>query len=186
MKNLEEKQQRKAFLNYSVASCALTVGLFAFAQSVTAQEASLDDGENESTTVIEEVVVTGSRLKKSSFSSASPLQVISGDLTRETGLFDMADILQATSQSSGLQYNNSFNSFVLENGLGASTIGFRGLGAERTLILINGRRAAPAGVGGAPFAADLNLIPTSLVSRIENVFDGASAVYGSDAIAGVS
>ena len=141
----------------------------------------LDEGD-----AVEEVIVTGSRLKRNSFDSASPLQIISGDISREVGLFDTAEILQTTSQTSGVQINNSFNTFVLDNGLGAATIGYRGLGTDRTLVLVNGRRIGPAGVGGAPSAADLNLIPTVLIERIENVFDGASAVYGSDAVAGIS
>ena len=60
------------------------------------------------------------------------------------------------------------------------------LGAGRTLVLINGRRVGPAGVEGAPYAPDLNLLPNSLIQRYELLLDGASSVYGSDAIAGVS
>ncbi|MBL4839031.1 MAG: TonB-dependent receptor, partial [Kordiimonadaceae bacterium] len=161
----------------SVALVALVTGL----TPVRAQELSEDLVDE-----VDEIVVTGSRLKRSSYNSATPVQIISGEVARELGLFDVTSILQGTSQSSGLQVNNSFTSFVLDNGIGAATIGFRGLGAERTLILINGRRLTPAGVGGAPSAPDINMIPAALIERIDNVFDGASAVYGSDAIAGVS
>ncbi|NQZ21615.1 MAG: TonB-dependent receptor [Colwellia sp.] len=135
---------------------------------------------------IERVQVTGSRLRRSEFSSASPVQVISGDISRELGLFDAGKMLQGTNQAAGSQIDNSFGGFVLDNGPGAATIGFRGLGADRTLVLINGRRMAPAGVGGAPTAPDLNLIPGVMIDRIENLYDGASTVYGSDAIAGVA
>ncbi len=69
---------------------------------------------------------------------------------------------------------------------GTSTVDLRGLGAERTLVLINGRRAAPSGVEGAPVSPDLNVIPSSLVQRYEILLDGASSVYGSDAVAGVA
>ncbi|WP_244935409.1 TonB-dependent receptor domain-containing protein [Parashewanella spongiae] len=134
----------------------------------------------------ERIVVTGSRIRRAEFSEASPVQVISGDISRELGLFDAGSMLQSSNQALGVQYDSSFGGFVLDNGPGAATIGFRNLGAERTLVLINGRRMAPAGVGGAPTAADLNLIPGVMIDRIENLFDGASTVYGSDAVAGVA
>ena len=78
-----------------------------------------------------------------------------------------------------------FQGFVLNNGPGSQTIDLRGLGAERTLLLINGRRLAPAGVEGAPSSPSINLLPTSLIARYDLLLDGASSVYGSDAIAGV-
>lgn len=135
---------------------------------------------------IEEVVVTGSRLKRDTYSSISPLQVISGQVSREIGSIDPGTILQDSSAAAGQQVDITFTGFVLDNGPGSSTIDLRGLGAQRTLVLINGRRAAPVGVEGAPFALDLNLIPGSLVDRYEILTDGASSVYGSDAIAGVA
>ena len=169
----------------SVAMMCLLPASNAFAQE--AGDASEDDAaallEED---VVEEVVVTGSRLRRSEFNSAAPLQVISGAVSREAGLFDTSQILQSTSQSSGLQIDTTFTSFVLDNGIGSATIGFRGLDPSRTLVLLNGRRIAPAGAGGAPVAADLNLIPAALIDRVENIFDGASAVYGSDAVAGVA
>lgn len=136
--------------------------------------------------VTERIQVTGSRIRRSEFSNASPIQVISGDFAREMGLFDAGQMLQNTNQASGTQIDNTFGGYVLDNGPGSATIGFRGLGAERTLVLVNGRRMAPAGVGGAPTAPDLNLIPGVMIQRVENLFDGASTVYGSDAVAGVS
>lgn len=132
------------------------------------------------------VVVTGSRIARKEFTSASPVQVIQGDVAREAGLLNIDEILQTTPQSTGFQIDQSFSPFVLDNGPGGTQVNFRGLDPERTLVLINGRRMAPAGVGGAPTTPDLGLIPTILVDRIENLFDGASSVYGSDAIAGVS
>ncbi|PHZ86559.1 TonB-dependent receptor domain-containing protein [Paremcibacter congregatus] len=135
---------------------------------------------------IEEVVITGSRIRRSEFNSASPIQVISGDISREMGIFDTADMLRQSTVSNGIQVDNSMGGFVLDNGPGAATADFRGLGAGRTLVMINGRRVAPAGVGGAPVAPDLNLIPNIMIDRIEALLDGASTVYGSDAVAGVA
>lgn len=154
------------------------------AQAKATNKAS--DLEEEVEEVVERIAVTGSRIKRSEFSNASPIQVVSGEVSRELGLFDTSAMLQSTSQASGQQIDSTFNGFVLDNGPGAATVGFRGLGADRTLVLVNGRRIAPAGVGGAPVAPDLNLIPTIMIDRIENLFDGASTVYGSDAIAGVA
>ena len=81
--------------------------------------------------------------------------------------------------------NNAFLGFVTEGGPGANTVSLRGLGAVRTLVLLNGRRLAPAGTRGQVAPADINTLPSSIVSRIEVLKDGASSVYGSDAVAGV-
>ena len=153
------------------------------APSVYAQEDSDDAAEEER--VVDEVIVTGSRLKRSTYSSISPLQIITAQVSREVGLIDAADILQDAPAASGQQIDLTFNGFVLDNGPGASTISLRGLGEARTLVLVNGRRLAPAGVEGAPFAPNLNQIPSSLVQQYDLLLDGASSVYGSDAIAGV-
>ncbi len=135
---------------------------------------------------VEKIVVTGSRIRKAEFSEASPVQVIDGDISRDLGMFDAASMLQSSTQIAGVQIDNTFGGYVTDNGPGASTIGFRGLGAERTLVMLNGRRMAPAGIGGAPTSPDLNMIPGVMIQRIENLFDGASTVYGSDAVAGVA
>ncbi|MDJ0910759.1 MAG: TonB-dependent receptor [Woeseiaceae bacterium] len=133
----------------------------------------------------DEVVVTGSRLKRDTYSSISPLQVISGQVSREIGLIDPSTILQESTAASGVQIDLTFQGFVLDNGPGATTIDLRGLGAGRTLLLINGRRISPAGVEGAPVSPDTGLIPGSMVQQYEVLLDGASSVYGSDAVSGV-
>ena len=134
---------------------------------------------------IEEVVVTGSRLKRTTFESISPLQIVNAEISREAGLVDAADIIQTSTSSADVQIDLTFSGYVLDNGPGASTANLRGLSSDRTLILLNGRRMAPGGVEGAPSNPDLNLIPASLVSQYDFLLDGASSVYGSDAIAGV-
>lgn len=142
-----------------------------------------DEEETESTD--DEIVVTGSRLRRSTFNSISPIQIIGGESSREIGLLDAEAILQTSTAATGQQIDNSFQGFVLDNGPGATTVDLRGLGAGRTLVLVNGRRLAPAGVEGAPTAADIGLIPNALVERYEVLLDGASSIYGSDAVAGV-
>lgn len=141
--------------------------------------AAASDGE-------EEIVVTGSRLRRNTFTSVSPLQVIDGQKSRELGLTDTDDILQAMNTTGGPQVDTSLSGgFVTDNGPGSATIGLRNLDPERTLLLVNGRRVAPAGVEGAPTAPDVSLIPSSMIERVEVLLDGASSIYGSDAIAGV-
>ena len=135
---------------------------------------------------IEEIVVTGSRIKRSTYTSIAPLQILTSDSSRQFGLIDTAAVLQESSPASGMQVDLTMQGFVTANGPGASTISLRGLGQERTLVLINGRRLAPAGVEGAPTAADLNLVPSAFVRQYDLLLDGASSVYGSDAIAGVT
>jgi len=135
---------------------------------------------------VERVVVTGSRLKKNEFTSSAPIQVITREETTLEGLNDTGDILQGSTLSAGSQQiNNTFGGFVTQGGPGANTLSLRGLGAQRTLVLVNGRRIAPAGTRGQTGQADLNTIPESMIDRIEILKDGGSSIYGSDAVAGV-
>ncbi len=144
----------------------------------------IDDSEDEARQ--ERVVITGSRISRSTFTSISPVQVITTDFSREVGLIDPADILQDSTAASGQQIDDSFQGFVLDNGPGSSTVSLRALGSGRTLVLINGRRMAPIGVEGAPADPSINLIPSSFVESYEILLDGASSIYGSDAVAGVA
>ena len=134
---------------------------------------------------VEEVVVTGSRIRRSTYTSITPLQIISADVKREAGLIDAGKILQETSTASGVQFDLSFEGFVLDDGPGSTTANLRGLGAHRTLVLLNGRRIAPTGVEGAPSSPDLSIVPGLLVQQYDQLLDGASSIYGSDAVAGV-
>lgn len=180
----------RAFLAHLLSTSVIVIGSICVlaAPTVFAQDSDdgLDDLSGLEDEAVEEVVVTGSRLKRDTYSSLAPLQVISGQISREIGSIDPSTILQESPTAGGQQIDITYQGFVLDNGPGASTIDLRGLGAERTLVLINGRRAAPVGVEGAPFAMDLNVIPSSLVDRYEILLDGASSVYGSDAVAGVA
>ena len=150
-----------------------------------------EDEEDEQTVVeadagpVEEVIVTGSRLKRDTYTSVAPLQIITGEVSREAGLVDATEIVQKATVSAGQQVDVTFVGFVVDSGPGTSTADLRGLGAARTLLLINGRRIGPAGIEGAPASPDLGLIPASLVAQYDALLDGASSVYGSDAVAGV-
>jgi len=132
------------------------------------------------------VVTTGTRLLRETYESISPVQVITAEEARAVGQFSAADILQNSPAATGQQIDLSFTGFALENGPGSQTLSFRGLGANRTLIMLNGRRLGASGGEGAPIAPDLNMIPGGLVERYELLLDGASSIYGSDAVAGVA
>jgi len=132
------------------------------------------------------ITVTGSRIVRDTYSSISPLQVLTTENQQAVGAFDPAQILQRSEAAAGTQIDATFQGFVLDNGPGSQTINLRGLGADRTLVLVNGRRFAPGGVEGAPTQPSINLIPSSLVDRYDLLLDGASSVYGSDAVAGVA
>ena len=140
----------------------------------------IDDDQEE-----DRVVTTGSRLRKNTFNSIKPLQVIDFQESREVGLLDTIEILQTSEAAAGTQIDSSFGGFVLDNGPGSETIDLRGLGAARTLVLVNGRRLAPLGVEGAPTQPSINSIPSILVENADLLLEGASSIYGSDAIAGV-
>ncbi|MEO1311923.1 MAG: TonB-dependent receptor, partial [Pseudomonadota bacterium] len=168
------------------ASIALLAAAPAYAQDADDDVDEIEEIAEEEDEEEDRIVITGSRLGRDTFTSASPVQVIQGQVARESGLFDVQDILQSTPQVTGSQIDQTFGGFVLDQGPGSQEVNFRGLGAGRTLVLLNSKRVAPAGVEGAPGAPDISLIPSILIGRIENLLDGASSVYGSDAVAGVT
>lgn len=154
-----------------------------------ADEAKKDEAkkdENGQPVTLEKVTVTGSLLKREEYDSASPIQVITADTSVEIGAVDAAEFLQKSSVVAGsTQINNQFSGFVIEGGTGVQTISLRGLGANRTLVLLNGHRPGPAGTRGQVAAFDFNVLPSSIIQRIDILKDGASSIYGSDAVAGV-
>lgn len=165
----------------------------AYAQDDAAEEAEeaveviIEEAEEAAETLTQDkITITGSRIGRSEFNSISPVQILSADVSRAVGLVSAADILQNSTADSGIKIDATFNGFVLDNGPGGNTVNLRGLGAERTLLLLNNRRIAPAGVEGAPSVPDLNLIPSIMLDRIEVLLDGASSIYGADAVAGVA
>ena len=132
------------------------------------------------------VTVTGSLIKRKEFDSISPVQVITADTSVMVGQMDTAQMLQKSSVAAGsTQITNQFSGFVVEGGTGVQTISLRGLGAQRTLVLLNGNRPGPGGTQGQVGAFDLNVIPQIMLQRVEILKDGTSSIYGSDAVAGV-
>ena len=134
----------------------------------------------------QEVVVSGSRIKRDNYSTSAPVQIIRNEDSVLAGFSSTTEVLQGTAVTGGQgQINNAYGGYVTEGGPGANTLGLRGFGPTRSLILLNGRRMAPSGTRGSVGAADLNTLPSSIIDRIEVLKDGASSIYGSDAVAGV-
>lgn len=154
-----------------ITACFVVLTSFSAAQ-VSAEEV-----------VIEEVVVTGSRIARSNFEAASPIDVVTAEDLASSGVISVDEYLKRLPAFSGWQQGANINN----GGDGGKFVDIRGLGFKRTLILINGKRTAGSFIGDSSDlgAVDLNTIPMPMIERIEVLKDGASAVYGSDALAGV-
>ena len=165
----------------SLSALALSLALVAspaFAQDADTQGNALSD---------ESIVVTGSRIARSGFDQPTPVTVLGADQIERQAATNISQVLNDL-PSFRAQSTPATSAIFLSN-LGAATADLRGLGSNRTLVLIDGRRVVPATVSGGSFtpagAVDLNLVPSSLVQRADVVTGGASAAYGSDAVAGV-
>ncbi|WP_343639776.1 TonB-dependent receptor [Roseateles sp.] len=136
---------------------------------------------------LERITVTGSNIRQLDLETALPLQVISAEDIRRSGKTSVTEVLQSLSASgpNGLTDSGSFSSFAY----GASGVSLRGLGPTATLILINSRRVVPYSVpdinNGLTNFVNVDAIPLAAIKRVEVLKDGASAIYGSDAMAGV-
>ena len=164
--------------------------LCCLAVPAAAQEDAVVDDDS----AVEEIIVTGTRIRRDEYTSPSPLQRLDVDAGRQIGVTSIAELLFRSPVTNGAQIDQTLNTNALTNnateasppgGVGSSNISLRGLGPERTLILMNGRRLGSVGVRGAPAQPDISLIPFALVERVEVLTEGVSAVYGADAVAGV-
>ena len=140
-----------------------------------------DDEDDEEEASVEEVIVTGSRIKRASnYDSTGPVEVFTAQQVLDSGKTNIGDFLIELPSA-----NLASNQRSVNNGnSGTTELNLRGAGSERLLTLINGRRVAPAGTGTGS-AVDLQIFPLALIDSVEVLKDGASAVYGSDAISGV-
>jgi len=165
------------------------VSVLAFAMLVAAPDAPAQTADD----ALEEIVVTGSRIRQSPLEERAPIQTLSTEDIERTGLTSLGDLLgRLTSSGSPLttRFNSSGNfGFPPDGGgigAGAATVDLRNLGSKRVLVLVDGLRwVSESSASGVGAAVDLNSIPLSVIDRIEVLEDGASAIYGSDAIAGV-
>ena len=131
--------------------------------------------------IIEEVFVTGSRLRTGRQVPSIPVDVLTEEQIRLSGFQNVEEVLNNMPQFVPSR-TASTNSTANPTATGAATLDLRGLGARRTLVLVNGRRYT---FFDSSQTTDINTIPASLIKRVEVVTGGASAVYGSDAVAGV-
>ncbi len=153
---------------------AVTVGVFA-GQGAWAQQLASTD--------VEEVIVTGSRIKRADIEGVGPATVIGAAEIAKSGIVNVETLLQRMPAAAGYSGGQG-NAYWAARGWGTATVNLRGLGINRTLVLLNGRRLVNGGTG-ANSAPDLNTIPASIIGRVEVLKDGASAIYGTDAVAGV-
>jgi iron complex outermembrane receptor protein len=173
----------------------LGIPVLAFGLALLAQPAVVhaQDRPGDDTTHLEAIQVTGSRIKRAEVEGQTPVVTITAKDIADSGLASIGDIIQQLSVS-GSALNTKFNSagnfgFAPDGsgvGSGSTTISLRNLNAKRTLILVDGLRwINESSASGVSAAVDLNTIPASIIDRIEILTDGASSLYGSDAIAGV-
>lgn len=149
--------------------------------SPTPSQPSAEAQAPASTAPTETIVVTGSRIAREGFTAPSPVTVVGTEAIQAFGTTNVAETLSELPSFRASQ--SPENTFVTLNGnLGARTLDLRGLAPQRTLVLVNSRRFVPSSSQGT---VDINLIPTSLIRSVEVVTGGASAAYGSDAVAGV-
>lgn len=147
--------------------------------SVAAGKTSTTNAELLPEEIVEEIIVTGTRIPTLEVTTAAPVTTVNRTQIQSSGRTSIGDILQNLPEQTG-----GINTQVNNGGDGSTRINLRGFGTNRTLVLLNGRRMVPGGTG-ADSTVDLNTIPTAAIERIEILKDGASAVYGSDAISGV-
>ncbi|PHY17202.1 TonB-dependent siderophore receptor [Caulobacter sp. BP25] len=158
--------RRKSLLASSILCGVMLPAVGAWAQQATEESAQ-----------VEEIVVTGSRIARPDLTSSSPIASVGAAELRQSGVVNTENLLNTLPQAVP-----GITSTVNNGNNGTATVNLRGLGANRTLVLVDGKRQTPTTQSGT---VDLNLIPTALIKSIDVVSGGGSAVYGSDAIAGV-
>jgi len=163
--------------NYAVRN-AVRRALYVGSLAATVGYAPVALGQDADDEVLEEIVTTGSRLIRKDYQAASPISTVDAALLSDTGAPTIETVLNTLPQFVPSFTSTSNN----PSNRGQASASLRGLGRTRTLILMDGRRIAPSRDNGA---VDLNLIPASIIQSVEVITGGASAVYGSDAIAGV-
>jgi len=173
---------KKAPLSYAIKaalSATLLAGIAVPSLAQVEEQAVANEAAEEE--MVEEVYVTGSRIKRSTNTESQSIVTLSAEDMKISGDVSVADALRSSSMNSLGSFRESSGSSAQSN----ATIDLRGVGASRTLVMINGRRVVGSPSLGGGGTVNLNMIPMSAVDRIEVIADGASAVYGSDAVVGV-
>lgn len=180
-------------LSYCLSISLLTLAMTApaGAQEIVEPESDGKQAEDdavktEDESTMEEVVVTGSLIPRTSNTGNSPITVVTSEDMAEKGLMSVGDVMDSLTENSGFTEGRSSN-LLGRFTTGGQEVNIRGFGTGRTLILLNGRRVAdyPLPFGGEQNGVDVGAIPMSALARVELLSSGASAIYGSDAIGGV-
>ncbi len=173
MNKISYKKLPAAVKNALMLGLGISVALPA---TVTAAEDEQDSSER--------IVITGSRIKRVDVEGPSPIVTITKEDMDRQGYATVQDVIDGLSQNTGGSVDQSFTFGFTP---AASSVNLRGMGFGRTLTLIDGRRLPiyPTGISGTTNFVNLSSIPTAMIERIEILTDGASAIYGSDAVAGV-
>ena len=168
---------------YMRARSASLVGASTFAAMLTASGAIAQ--QNAGDTTIEEVVVTGSLISRSGYETPTPVSSLGEEEFRQMPVTQIGEVVERLPAFQGSQ--NSRNNVSVSDGTsGTNLLDLRGLGANRTLILLDGKRVVGASIGGTRGGAvDISNLPSGLVKRVEVITGGASATYGADALSGV-
>ncbi len=162
-------------------ACGVATSILA-GPAALAQDQATQTNANNASTQLGTVEVTGTKIKRTSVETAQPIQIITQEQIKASGLATVGQLLQSLTASGGALNTlaNDGGNFTYTGG-GQTNVDLRNLGASRTLVLVNGKRW----VTNLDGTVDLNTIPTAIIDHIEILQDGASAIYGSDAIAGV-
>ena len=166
---------------YGGSLFALTLMTLTASPAIAAPAAPLAADAAEDASEEKEIVITGSLIAGTAKNTAIPVQVVTQDDLQKQGAPTVLEVIKQLPVVGGVfGDSNQFNS-AAGNRMGGGTLNLRGLGPQRTLVLLNGRRFA----GPTAYGADTNLIPEAAIGRVEILKDGAAATYGSDAIGGV-
>ncbi|GAC19373.1 TonB-dependent receptor plug domain-containing protein [Paraglaciecola arctica] len=173
---LETPKARRSLLAVTIGAAFATTTLGSFAQEAQVESNTPNDLE-------ERIQVTGSRITRTTFDAPTPTVVVSAADIKISGAVNINDLLTTMPQfGEGLDSTTGNYSF---GNAGLNTLNLRSLGTNRTLVLVNGKRMVPISDDAQNLYSDVGMIPSELVERIEILTGGASAVYGSDAVAGV-
>ena len=179
MSSVISKEQGLLSSKIRLSSIAAAVIIASASLNLYAESESNQDPE-----VLEEVLVTGSRIQRSGFETSTPVNVVDQKLIEESGYANIYDVLKSVpSIGVGLGSANASPGALSNPEAGASFVNLRGLGVDRSLVLVDGLRRVSGSSQSS--AVDVSMIPAGLIERVETITGGASAVYGADAVSGV-
>ncbi|MHB1206006.1 MAG: TonB-dependent receptor domain-containing protein [Rhodospirillaceae bacterium] len=178
---------RRQLLTNSASIIALLVAMPLAAHAADAPAQTAAAVQTADVPAVEEVVITGSRIVRNGYEAPTPVSVLGVEELAAQAPQNIADAVNQMPVFAGSTTPHSANSSTGNGTVGTNSLNLRGLGANRTLVLLDGKRVAPSSQNGSSTggSVDVNIVPNGLLSRVDVVTGGASAAYGSDALAGV-